>query len=113
FADVPNIAFDNAIAERTNRAAVVGADMGWSDIGSYSALFELRERLGQPALADGAIVKRGENVFVDTDDPKLMVTVAGLDNVAVVVRDGRVLVVNLDLDQSVKAVVEDLPPEYR
>ncbi len=113
FSDVPDISFDYAIAERTQRAAVVEADMGWSDIGSYSALFELRERLGDPAMPEGAIVKAGEGVFIDSDDPELTVTVAGLDNVGVIIRAGRVLVVNLKADQSVKPVVQALPDALR
>ena len=113
FADVPDISFDYAIAERTQRAAVVEADMGWSDIGSYSALFELRSRLGDPAMPDGSIVKAGENVFIDSDDPALTVTVAGLDDVGVIIRAGRVMVVNLKADQTVKPVVQALPGELR
>ena len=41
FAACPNISLDYAVAERTSRAAVVPADLGWSDVGSWSALWEL------------------------------------------------------------------------
>ena len=112
FAAVPSISFDYAIAERTDRAAVVEADMGWSDIGSYSALFDLRAERGEPAMPEGSVAT-GSGVFIDSDQPELTVTVAGLDNVGVVIRAGRVLVVNLDDDQSVKPVVEALPQDRR
>ncbi len=113
FASVPDISFDYAIAERTQRAAVVEADMGWSDIGSYSALFELRARLGVPDMPDGSVVAAGDNVFIDSDDPALTVTVAGLDDVGVIIRAGRVMVVNLKADQAVKPVVQALPDDLR
>src|SRR6185437_5386488 len=41
FTTCPSISLDYAVAERTARAAVVPADLGWSDVGSWSALWEL------------------------------------------------------------------------
>lgn len=113
FADVPDISFDYAIAERTRRAVVVAADMGWSDIGSYSALFDLRASLEQAATPATSIVKAGQGVHIDSDDPDIIVTVAGLDNVGVILRAGRLLVVGLDKDQDVKSVVQALPQDRR
>ncbi len=44
FAASPSISLDYAVAERTTRAAVVPASIGWSDIGSWTALWELGEK---------------------------------------------------------------------
>ena len=41
FAASPNISLDYAVAEKTRHAAVVPADLGWSDVGSWGALWEL------------------------------------------------------------------------
>ena len=49
-----NISIDYAVAERTERAAVVPADLGWSDVGSWGALWELgtKDESGNVALGD-------------------------------------------------------------
>ena len=44
FTACPSISIDYAVAERTSRAAVVPADLGWSDVGSWSALWELGDK---------------------------------------------------------------------
>ena len=59
FAACPSISLDYAVAERTSRAAVVPADLGWSDVGSWGALWELgrqgcgRQRRGRRRAAGG------------------------------------------------------------
>ena len=44
FASMPKISIDYAVMERTDRAAVIAADMGWSDIGTWHAVWELSDR---------------------------------------------------------------------
>jgi mannose-1-phosphate guanylyltransferase/mannose-6-phosphate isomerase len=113
FTAVPDISFDCAIAECTEKAAVLGADIGWSDIGSYAALFDLRESVGQVPVTDTAIVESSENVFIVSDMTDVIVSVAGLSNVGIIIQEGRILVVNLEKDQTVKSVVQSLPDAYR
>ena len=57
------------------------------------------------------IVHNTTQALIDTDGP--FVSVVGLDNVAVIVKDGRVLVLNLDAAQDVKAVVETLKADNK
>lgn len=86
---------DYAVMENTARAAVVAADMGWSDIGNWEALRDARQRdsdgnsingTGKSELIDCS------NVMVDSDGPR--VSVIGLDDVVVVVDGDEVLVVS-------------------
>ena len=84
FASIEGESVDYAVMENTARAAMVPADMNWSDIGNWQALHEARER-----DADGNCV-RGEvelvdcrNVLVDSDGPR--VSVIGLEGVIIVV----------------------------
>ena len=44
FARAPSISFDYAVMEKTSRAAVVPADIGWTDVGSWSALWEVLDK---------------------------------------------------------------------
>ena len=91
FAEIAGDSVDYAVMENTTRAAVVRADMGWSDIGNWQALRDAR-----PADADGnrtsgpAELVECRNVLVETDGPR--VSVIGLDDVIVVVDGDEVLV---------------------
>jgi len=87
---------DYAVMENTTRAAMVPADMGWSDIGNWAALTDALS--AEPGLADGdGNVARGpadldgcRGVLAMSDGPR--VSVVGLEHVCVVVCEGEVLV---------------------
>ena len=91
FAEVESESVDYAVMENTARAAMVPADMGWSDIGNWQALHGARAR-----DADGnATIGRVElvdcrNVLVDSDGPR--VSVIGLEDVMIVVDGDEILV---------------------
>lgn len=100
FSAVEAESVDYAVMENTSRAAMVPADMGWSDIGNWEALHAARERdhdgnsvVGSAELVDCA------NVLVDTDGPR--VSVIGLSNVIVVVDGDEVLVTTSEGAQKV------------
>ena len=82
---------DYAVMENTSRAAVVRADMGWSDIGGWDALRDARpgDEAGNRVLGPAELVDC-RNVLVETDGPR--VSVIGLEDVIVVVDGGEVLV---------------------
>ena len=77
--------------ENTTRAAVVPADMGWSDIGNWEALRDARpgDEAGNRTSGQVELVEC-RNVLVETDGPR--VSVIGLDDVIVVVDGDEVLV---------------------
>ena len=91
---------DYAVMEETDRAAMVPASMGWSDIGNWAALRDATD-----CDHDGNSVRgRAElvgcaGVFVDSDGPR--VSVIGLANVAIVVDGDEVLVTTMDGAQKV------------
>jgi mannose-1-phosphate guanylyltransferase len=59
FAGLDPISVDYGIMERTDRAAVVPADIGWSDVGSWTALEEVSERDASGNIISGNIVDIG------------------------------------------------------
>lgn len=82
---------DYAVMENTARAAMVPADMGWSDIGNWEALHAARQRDEHGNAATGPVeLVDCRNVLVDSDGPR--VSVIGLENVIVVVDGNDVLV---------------------
>jgi mannose-1-phosphate guanylyltransferase / mannose-6-phosphate isomerase len=107
FTACPSISLDYAVAERTARAAVVPADLGWSDVGSWSALWELgaKDSGGNVALGD-VVLEGAENCYVRSDG--MLAAVVGLKDVVVVVTADAVLAMHRDQAQDVKKVVERL-----
>ena len=91
FAAIESESVDYAVMENTRRAAMVPADMGWSDIGNWEALHAARERDAEGNHVSGpAELVDCRNVLVDSDGPR--VSVIGLENVMIVVDGDEILV---------------------
>jgi mannose-1-phosphate guanylyltransferase/mannose-6-phosphate isomerase len=107
FAACPSISLDYAVAERTSRAAVVPATIGWSDVGSWNALWELGEKDADGNVALGDVLLEGaQDCYVRSDG--MLAAVVGLKDAVVVVTEDAVLAMHRDRAQDVKAVVERL-----
>jgi mannose-1-phosphate guanylyltransferase len=107
FHDCPSDSFDYAVMENTAHAAVVPADIGWSDVGSWAALWELAEKDESGNAVYGHVTAvDSENVYVRTDGPK--VGVVGVKDLVIVVTGDAVLVSHRDEVQNVKTVVNAL-----
>jgi mannose-1-phosphate guanylyltransferase/mannose-6-phosphate isomerase len=107
FAASPSISLDYAVAERTTRAAVVPADIGWSDVGSWGALWELGEKDADGNVAVGdVLLESARNCYVRSDG--MLAAVVGLKDAVVVVTEDAVLAMHRDHAQDVKLVVDRL-----
>jgi mannose-1-phosphate guanylyltransferase/mannose-6-phosphate isomerase len=112
YRQAPSISIDYAVMEKTDKAAVVRCDLGWSDVGAWRALWELAAHSGDGNVLEGdALAVDSHGVFVRTDGPT--VAVAGLKDVVVVVEDGVVLVAPKDDPAAVRRVVEVLKAQGR
>jgi mannose-1-phosphate guanylyltransferase/mannose-6-phosphate isomerase len=107
FTASPSISLDYAVAERTSRAAVVPADLGWSDVGSWNALWELgsKDAAGNVAVGD-VLLENARNCYVRSDG--MLASVVGLEDAVVVVTEDAVLAMHRDHAQDVKKVVDRL-----
>ena len=91
FEQAKAISIDYAVMEKTSRAAVVPVSCGWSDVGSWRAVWELSEKDGQGNAAQGAAVfEDSRNCNVSTD--KALVALEGVDDLVVVATQDAVLV---------------------
>ena len=91
FAKAKAISIDYAVMEKTSRAAVVPLACGWSDVGSWHAVWELSGKDGQGNAARGAAVfEDSRNCNVTTD--KALVALEGVDDLVVVATQDAVLV---------------------
>jgi mannose-1-phosphate guanylyltransferase/mannose-6-phosphate isomerase len=99
--------------ERTKRAAVVPADLGWSDVGSWSAVWDVLDHDRDGNVVDGpAVLIDSHNSLVRSDE-SVLTTVVGLDNVVVVSTSDAVLVAANNKVEQVKALVEQLKAQNR
>ena len=107
FAACPNISLDYAVAERTKHAAVVPTSIGWSDVGSWDALWERlpKDANGNAAVGD-VLLEGSEDCFVRSDG--VLTAVVGLQDAVVVVTRDAVLAMHRDRAQDVKRVVDRL-----
>ena len=112
FTACPSISLDYAIAERTHHAAVVPADLGWSDVGSWAALWELgdKDAGGNVAVGD-VLLEDSRNCYARSDG--MLTAVLGLQDVVVVTTENAVLAMHRDRAQDVKKIVEQLRADAR
>ena len=91
FAAAKAISIDYAVMEKTAHAAVVPVACGWSDVGSWHAVWELSAKDGQGNTAHGqAVFENSRNCHVDTDGA--VVALEGVDDLVVVATQDAVLV---------------------
>jgi mannose-1-phosphate guanylyltransferase/mannose-6-phosphate isomerase len=110
FVQAPRTSIDYAVMERTRHAAVLEADVGWSDVGEWSTVWRL-----SPQDADGnslrgrAVAIGSSNVLIRSDEH--LAAVIGLNNVIVVATGDAVLVADQAQSDKVKQLVERLKAE--
>ncbi|MYN17667.1 mannose-1-phosphate guanylyltransferase/mannose-6-phosphate isomerase [Rugamonas sp. FT107W] len=107
FTACPSDSIDYAVMERTSHAVVVPADIGWSDVGSWSALWEVQPRDANGNATRGDVYLDGVSNSLVRAESRI-VAVVGVDNLVVVETDDAVLVTHKDQVQRVKQIVEHL-----
>jgi len=108
FARAPKKSIDYAVMERTKLAAVVPADLGWSDVGSWSTVWEVLERDAAGNATDGPVVMLDSRNSLVRSDESMLTTVVGLDDVIVVSTADAVLVTTRAKAEQVKELVGQL-----
>ena len=112
FAACPSDSVDYAVMERTSASAVVQADIGWSDVGSWTALWEAGEKDAGDNVAHGDVdLRETTGCYVRAEHR--MVVALGVRDLVVVETDDAVLVADKARAQEVKEVVERLDRQAR
>ncbi|SKA32852.1 mannose-1-phosphate guanylyltransferase / mannose-6-phosphate isomerase [Consotaella salsifontis] len=112
FAASPTVSIDYAVMEKTQLGGVVETECGWSDIGSWDALYEIKQKDGENNVLEGNVATLATmNSFVHSED--ILTTVLGLKNVVVVTTHDAVLVAAKDAVSDVKRLVAKLKSEGR
>ncbi|MGN2247022.1 mannose-1-phosphate guanylyltransferase/mannose-6-phosphate isomerase [Frateuria sp. GZRR35] len=108
FARVPDGSIDYAVMEKTDRAALVPLDCGWSDIGSWSALWLAGERDTEDNLREGDTLAVDTHRCLLRSHSRHLVATVGVDDLVVVTTPDATLVAHRDAAQSVKLLVDEL-----
>ncbi len=112
FAECPADSIDYAVMEHTGLAAVIPVDIGWNDVGSWSALWEVQGRDGNGNSLRGDVYTDGVQDTLIRAESRI-VAVIGVKDLIIVETADAVLVVHKDSAQDVKKVVEHLKRNAR
>ena len=111
FAASPSDSIDYAVMEKTDRAMVLPVDIGWNDVGSWSALWDVSEQ------DEDGNARHGEVIAIDSHGnyaySRRLVALVGVDGLVVVETDDALLVARKDRVQQVKDVVARLKADQR
>jgi mannose-1-phosphate guanylyltransferase len=107
FAESPSVSADVAVMERADRVAVVPVDMGWSDLGSWEAVYEIGAKDANGNVVAGDVVVPGSrDCLVRSDGPA--VVALGVSDLVIVATERAVLVVPRGETQRVKEAIDAL-----
>lgn len=112
FEACPSESVDYAVMERTTRAAVVPTDIGWNDIGAWTALWEVGDKdVAGNVVRGDVMLEAANNNFVRAESR--MVAALGVSDLVIVETTDVVLVAHKDCVQDVKKLVERLKADNR
>ncbi len=112
FATCPDDSIDYAVMEKTTDAVMVPMDAGWSDVGSWSSLWEISDKTPEGNVTHGDVIQvnsRNNYVFAESS----LVTTVGVDDLVIVQTKDALLVSKRDQVQQVKQVVEQIKASGR
>jgi len=112
FAACPEDSIDYAVMERTKDAAMVTLDAGWSDIGSWSAYWQVSDKDESGNSCQGDVICHGSRNTLVRAEHRLVATV-GVDDLVIVETKDAVMVAHKDHVQDVKKVVERIKADGR
>ena len=112
FFECPNTSIDYAVMEKTKHAVVIPMDVGWSDIGSWSSLWNLSKKDYNGNATHGDVVLHSShNSYVRTDG--ILVAVIGLDDIVLVATKDVIMVSHKDSVENVKKITQSLEVDGR
>ncbi len=112
YALLPNISIDYAIMEKTDKAAVLPSDFGWSDIGSWKSLYDFIPKDTNGNVIDGDVVSKETRNCLIMGHERLIAT-SGIKNMVVVETPDAVFVSDMENSRDVKSIVEKLKEKGR
>jgi mannose-1-phosphate guanylyltransferase/mannose-6-phosphate isomerase len=108
YTELRNISLDYAIAEKSECMAVVPAEFGWSDLGSWNALAEITpaDEAGNVAYGQDIIMQNCQDCLVRQVEKTIVLY--GMENMLVVETNDIIFIAPRDKDQEIKQIVQNL-----
>jgi mannose-1-phosphate guanylyltransferase len=109
-----NISIDYGIMEKAENVYILPTDFGWSDLGTWSSIYQLAEKdyVGNAVIpAEKVIMYDSSNCMVNVPKDKLVI-LQGLHDFIVVESNNTLLICPLDEEQSVKQIVSDVKSRF-
>lgn len=109
----PNISIDYAVMEKANNVYVLTADIGWSDIGTWGALYELSKKDSENNFPDNqnVLFYDTKNCYVHLPEGKIAV-ICGLDDFIIVDNDKELLICPKNREQEIRNFVNDVEKRF-
>lgn len=112
FQQCPEDSIDYAIMEHTTQGVVVGLDVGWNDLGSWSSLWQSNQKDEQQNVIFGdVLIEQSQSNYIYASSR--LVTVLGVENLIVVETKDAVLVAHQEKSQEIKSIVAQLKQQQR
>ncbi|OZG73675.1 mannose-1-phosphate guanylyltransferase/mannose-6-phosphate isomerase [Hahella sp. CCB-MM4] len=112
FEACPDDSIDYAVMEKTQDAVVIPLDAGWSDVGSWSTLWEIQEKDGSGNVKVGDVITEDvEGSYIHSEGR--LIAAIGLKNHVIVETDDVVMVADKDRVQDVKKLVAQVKAQDR
>lgn len=112
FEKCPSDSIDYAVMEKTDKAVVLSMNAGWSDVGSWSALWDVQQKDSNGNACRGdVILDSTSNCYVYSQDK--LVAAVGVDDLVIVETKDAILVANKEKVQDVKNIVNRLQKQNR
>lgn len=111
FSDLPDISVDFAISEKSNNVVVAEGDFGWSDIGSFDSLADLKAKNGH-GKNKHQIAIESKNNFIYSQTNKLISTI-GVEDMIIIENNDSILIQKKGRGEDVKKIVAELKETAR
>lgn len=112
FQTCPSNSLDYTVMEKTEKAVVIPLDAGWSDVGSWSSLWDNHDKdQNNNVLIGDVIVDKVTNSYIHAEHR--LVSVLGVDNIVVVETPDAIMVANKDQAENIKTIVAQLQNTHR
>lgn len=108
----PNISIDYGIMEKADNVLVYISDFGWSDLGTWGSLFEVKEKdeYNNAIIGKNVMTYGTKNCIINAPDNKLVV-VEGLEDFIVAIKKDSLLICKKENEQQIRNIVNDIKLE--